>query len=43
MTSEEEIAALKTENARLHEQVEALSALVQELQGRQLRPVSSVL
>jgi transposase len=34
MTPEEEIAALKAENARLREQVEALGALVQELQGR---------
>jgi len=34
MTPEEEIAALRAENARLREQVEALGALVQELQAR---------
>jgi transposase len=34
MTSDEEIAALKTENAALREQVQALLARVQELQGR---------
>src|SRR6185437_15054340 len=34
MTPEEEIAALKAENARLREQVEALGVLVQELQVR---------
>jgi transposase len=34
MTPEDEIAALKVENARLREQVEALGALVHELQGR---------
>src|SRR5262245_44506292 len=34
MRAEEEIAALKAENARLREQGEMLGALVQELQGR---------
>ncbi len=34
MTSDEEIAALKAENAALREQVQALLARVQELQGR---------
>jgi transposase len=34
MTPEDEIAALKAENARLREQVETLGALVQELQAR---------
>src|SRR5215831_12514238 len=34
MTPEDEITALKAENARLREQVEALGALVQELQAR---------
>jgi hypothetical protein len=34
MTPEEEMAALKAENARLRDQVEALGARVQELQAR---------
>src|SRR5215510_1892328 len=34
MSPEDEIAALQAENARLREQVEALGALVQELQAR---------
>src|SRR5262249_42156997 len=34
MTPQDEIAALKAENARLREEAEALGALVQELQGR---------
>jgi transposase len=34
MTPEDEIAALKAENARLREQVETLGELVQELQAR---------
>jgi hypothetical protein len=38
MTPEDEIAALKAENARQREQVEALGALAQELQARPAAP-----